>query len=497
MLVSNKNIKNVIISLLVLFVAGCSDDVRSIVGNEQPLTYSFAAVDETRAISETFTDYSGTQFGVYATNYLPSYAVAPGNTASIMDNVKVTYDGTSCSTDHVYYWPDGEIHFAAYSPYVDDPSASSLRITPPTTPYAGYTFEGNVEGRTNYMYSDEELGQLSNFAGGVVPLKFRHAVSKITFAVRLLDAQSGYVKLNVKSLSLENIRYSGNVKFTHNGNTAYNNVIAASAQNKWVASNANDVWDTKEFPVGVSYDNGYLTGYTIDVNGLNNITDESPHASSDCLYLMPQLLYQSGKSQFIQSVNIVYALTINGVTTDYTKTIPLYSSEISKWTINNHVNYTINIMPPGGTATLDVAVQPWDLVEFTNQFDNTVTIEKSGRIKWTEGTYNTLNGYDLVLLDDINTPAEMTFTISGPLGGTWQAIFVTKSGDPNAFTLSQSEGEVGKPVTLMVGARQQNTSDISNQAELLFVVRTSSNILPVDALTATGANYNIIQNINK
>ena len=78
MLVSNKNnIRNVIISLLVLLVAGCSDDVRNFAGNEQPLTFTFAAVDETRAISNTFTDYSGTQFGVYATDYTPNYASVP------------------------------------------------------------------------------------------------------------------------------------------------------------------------------------------------------------------------------------------------------------------------------------------------------------------------------------------------------------------------------------------------------------------------------------
>ena len=60
----------------ILLAAGCSDDINNMDADGQPLVYSFTAVDETRAISSNFTDYTGTQFAVYATDYTPSYASA-------------------------------------------------------------------------------------------------------------------------------------------------------------------------------------------------------------------------------------------------------------------------------------------------------------------------------------------------------------------------------------------------------------------------------------
>ena len=57
---SKKYIK--ILSLFLLIV-GCSEDTRDFT-SEYPLTYSFTAESESRAISSTFTDYTGTEFGV-------------------------------------------------------------------------------------------------------------------------------------------------------------------------------------------------------------------------------------------------------------------------------------------------------------------------------------------------------------------------------------------------------------------------------------------------
>lgn len=503
---SKKYIK--ILSLFLLIV-GCSEDTRDFT-SEYPLTYSFTAESESRAISSTFTDYTGTEFGVYATDYTPDYASAPNSNIKLMENVKVTYDGGNCSTDDTHYWTSGEVHFAAYSPYVIDPSADAVKITVPTTPYAGYSFAGAVEGRTNYMFADEELGKLTDFTAGVVPLKFRHAVSKLTFAVRLSDSQDGAVKLNLKSLQLANIRYSGNVDFTHNGKTSYAEVTAASLQNKWVASNADDVWNTKEFPIGSSFDNGYMKSLTVNTAGLNSITDEEAHDADDCLYLMPQILYLPAGSQYAQTITVEYEITIKGATTSYSRTIPLYKNEIPKWTINKHIHYTIGIQPPGGEATLDVEVQPWNLEERTNEFSDIVTIDnENDRIKWTEGSYQTLSvsadKNELIIKPDVNIKPEFRFKIGHPLGATWYATLRTQSGDPNAFKLVSVNGAtivdgvalgaVGDEVKLCIQATDPNPMS-TNIAELYFVVRCNGQILPVDILTANNKNFTIIQNIN-
>ena len=466
----------------------------------RPLSFSFGAIEETRGTRASYEDYSGSRFGVYASLYRPEYNPASNDGVGFMDNEKVTYSNYVCTTEKSYYWVKGDTHFAAYSPYLTDPATNELNITMPQTPYAGYSYSGVVDGRTDYMFSDEQIGGYEDFPNGCVPIIFHHALAKVNFSVKLSTVQDGGTTwaLDILSLKLANIRNRGEVSFTHGGETNYNDIVNGALVNKW-QSNTDELWSTKDFPSGSAYDNEFLCDMSVNNVSLH-VDNTTEHNIGETLYLMPQQLYKSGGSEFVQTLIVEYRMytTTDGVTksSDYTVTAPLRTSNITKWAVNQHVLYKL-VLEPGGSVELEAQVQPWDVVEFTNQFSNTVTVNEEGRIKWTEGTYNTLNGYDLVLLDDISTPAEMTFTISGPLGGTWQAIFVTKSGDPNAFTLSQSEGEVGKPVTLKVGARQQNTSDISNQAELLFVVRTSSNILPVDALTVSGANYNIIQNINK
>ena len=483
--------------LFVVLVVACTTDSDTPIDDGcRPIYFAIdESDDDTRAIVNNFTDFTANNFGVTAYWY-PDNDISQTPKVAI-DNQKINVDGSGCSVEgnYKYYWAQGTWHFAAYSPWVEDPSAAPVKITPPSKVFGGYTFSGTVDGKTDYMFADEEAGyygingdNLQKLDGSAVAMRFRHALTKVTFGLRLSDATNG-TNVTFNGLSLSNVRNTGSVSFVH-GNDALNN---RNDRNRWTTKDAsgapiNDRW---------SVNDAQTTGYEVAPSGTPiKITDENEHKLDKVLYLLPQELLASGTQQ---TINVSYTLQIGSNTpTTHTVSIPVRNGSIEQWSTNSHVHYTLTVNPPGGTASLDVAVQPWDLVEFTNQFSNTVVVNQSGRIKWTEGTYNTLNGYDLVLLDDISTPAEMTFTISGPLGGTWQAIFVTKSGDPNAFTLSQSEGEVGRPVTLRVGARQQNTSDISNQAELRFVVRTSSNILPVDALTDDeGANYNIIQNINK
>jgi hypothetical protein len=179
-------------------------------------------------------------------------------------------------------------------------------------------------------------------------------------------------------------------------------------------------------------------------------------------------------------------------------TVSLRTSNIAKWGINNYVKYML-LLEPGGSVELVAEVQPWELNEFTNEFDNTVRVNSDEKIVWTEGSYERIDNEKVVLHDDISIPAEFTFNIAGPLGGTWKAFFITKTGNNDAFILSQSEGPVGTPCTVTVSAQTENTSNIANTAELCFAVLQGSNILPVDALTniSGGSNYTIVQNINK
>jgi hypothetical protein len=249
------------------------------------------------------------------------------------------------------------------------------------------------------------------------------------------------------------------------------------------------------------------------IDKVMEVNDTQEHQIGETLYLMPQLLENANESG-CQSLILQYAQNItNG---DETKiisnppvTIPLCTSSIAKWGINKYVKYVL-LLETSGFMELVAEVQPWDLVETTNEFSTVVSVLESDRISWTQGSHNDNdnnpnNKSQIILWDDRSKPAEFSFKISHPLGSTWHAIFRTISGATDAFELRdldgniKTDGAVGEEVTLRVFAKRDNTTSVSNVAELMFVVRSNGHILPVDIITrlGEGKNYEIVQNINK
>ena len=202
-----------------LAITSCSSDDTFIHGGEKPMAFSVAAEQQTRAT--TYGDFTGEDFGVEATCYTGDYKTTTGITH--MPNVEVTYDKDSkeCSTTGTYYWPDGNMHFAAYAPHYEN-IESPMKITLPAKPYAGYKFEGKVSGRDNLMFANEQYGTVDAFTDGTdvkVPILFNHALSQVKFRVHLsatTDGGSTTWALKVNSMTLKNIRHTGNITFTHN-----------------------------------------------------------------------------------------------------------------------------------------------------------------------------------------------------------------------------------------------------------------------------------------
>ena len=478
----------VLVAVLLTFTA-CSNEGDALFDGERPMTFSVAAEQQTRATRAT---YTGSQFGVYATNYTGDYKSTTG--ILHMPNALINYAGGTCTPDKTYYWPDGNMHFAAYSPYTDPSTSSDMQITLPAKPYAGYAFQGKVDGRINWMFADEMLGSLDqDFTTGSVHITFRHALTQVKFQARLADATPSNVSLKINSLYIRNVRVYGKAEFTHNGKSNYSAVVPAADANKWNTEGM--MWTTQEFPLGSSHNALYLGDYDVNCDNMSGIGTNFKEFN-DCFYLMPQQLYATGESQFLQQLEVSYTIVTNGVDgLSKSVTIPLKSTDIQAWTVNQSVLYSL-VVQTGESLTLTAAVQSWKKEEFTNEFEEIVTVNADGKIVWTPGTCTVIDE-NVVLNNDISQPAEFTFTIAGPLGGTWQAIFVTQEGNPTAFTLSQTEGEVGKPCTVQVSANQVNNTSSANVAELRFVVRCAGAILPVDELTTLpdGHNYKIVQNI--
>ena len=423
-----------------------------------------------------------------------------GSTGSeLMPNVKVVRSGSSWNTmaaDHTspktYYWPmedNYNVHFAAYAPHSADPTSGDMKVTLPATRNAGYKFSGKVDGETNHMFADEQYINVSNyetFEGASVPINLHHTLTQVKFDARLSDAAEQGTTMTVTSLKVKDIRHQGEVSFTTTNGTDWNNAT-------------NNLWTPTGDPGAVDY----LREYTVANTAVSEIGATKKEIGTP-LYLMPQALEQKSGSNNYQYLEVKYKIVKDGVESDeITDIAPLrIESIIENWEINQSVTYSLVMVSADVPTTLTVNVQPWVLEESEREYEKTVSIddEVNDKIIWVPGTYSpTSVNEKIVLLDDISQGAQFTFKIASPKGGTWQAYFISKSGAPNAFTISPSEGAVGEMTTVTITAKQQNTSNTNNQAELCFVVRNAGTLIPVNILTKLpdNKNYIIIQNMNK
>ena len=503
--------------LFAVLVVACSKDSDATIDNgDRPIYFAIDESDDTRAIVNDFTDFTANNFGVVAYWY-PDNDITKSPTV-IMENQKINVNGSGCSIDggYKYYWTPGTWHFAAYSPWAENPSTAPVKITPPSEVFGGYTFSGTVDGQTDYMFADEEAGyygingdNLQSLDGSAVPMRFRHALTKVTFGLRLADATSG-TNVTFNGLSLSNVRNTGSVSFVH-GNGSGNALTNRNDRNRWQTMDASGALIRDRWSV----DNDQTADYDIvPLSTPVNLADENEHRLDKVLYLLPQELLASGTQQMI---NVSYTLQIGSNTpTTHNVSIPVRDASIEQWSTNSHVHYTLTVNPPGGTASLEVNVQPWDYVEVINQFANTVGMSdvdadndgvKDDFLRWIDGTYQSINTTEnrVLVKADISQRAQFTFRIGSPLGSTWYAMLKAKRGNPSAFSLSAVQnatvtdgvalGAVGDRVTLEVVANDENPTE-TNEAELIFIVICNGQILSADIVTENQKNYTIIQNIN-
>lgn len=455
---------SLIVVALLAMTACTSEDVSFDTG--VPMTFTCDVAEQTRA-GDGYTDYTGTSFGITVTEYKED-----GSNPTVyweMDNLKVTKAGYGnvWSTAGTYYWPKlNNLHFAAYSPY------GISGITMPTSMAAddAYTFEGDIDGKTNLMFADKQFGKVGDFVNGSVPIKFNHALTRVKFQAKPSEAGC---TLKIKSLALRNIRNNGKVTFTQDGNTK------------------NMLWEQRE---GVS-DYTALGGEVVEITKSDEYT-----SVGDILYLMPQQFSVSGDYQ--QQLVVTYTITRDGeeeAGLACPPPIPLYVIEgISEWGVNKSVCYSLE-MAPDKSVALKVTVKDWTEVTYKNEFANTVSYYDDGFITWS-GEKAIVDS--LVFLDDdYSKPATLKFKLKGPVGGTWYAMFISKRGNHDAFEISPSQGTIDKSegfFELTVRAKNAFTSE-TNMAELRFVVDNAGNILPVNDL-ARGKdfiNYIIVQDINQ
>ncbi|MBQ4038625.1 MAG: fimbrillin family protein, partial [Bacteroidaceae bacterium] len=194
-----------------LAVTSCTGD-DTLTDTKMPMTFTCNAIAQTRAEGE-YVAYDGPAFGVAAIHHGRSNRPTADVTTYI-DNAQVSKQGSVWATNPIYYWPhQGDMHFAAYSPYIADFANSNVSITLPQNG-EGYTYSGTIDGQTNLMFADEQYGSYDGFQNGTVPVVFNHALTQVRFCAKMSTASAG-TTFNIKSLQLVNVRSRGTVNFTH------------------------------------------------------------------------------------------------------------------------------------------------------------------------------------------------------------------------------------------------------------------------------------------
>ena len=386
------------------------------------------------------------------------------------------------------FWKHGAIHyFTAYFPMTG--GLTDVQNTK-TTITGHYNTEVN---QTDLLVTRTVVDTgADDFAGSPVPLDMKHALAAIRFQFQSVDG----VPMILKSFALQNTIEEGMLKGLGTSGTLTCQGTSVGLSNWAITSplSLDKLYDWQHS--GVKFSTTSVTAYQKTGTIVGNL-----YTNNDgYILIIPQEYDGNTKMIFETDKNTI----------PYEVTLPAPSKESTENKFLPGYRYTYLVKIAGKDVTLECVARPWDLVETTNEFSTVVSVLEEDRVNWTAGSHNDSdtdpnNDAQIVLWDDINNPAEFSFKISHPLGGTWHAVLRTISGATDAFELHDTDGNikmdgaVGEDVTLRVYAKRENKTTVSNVAELMFVVRSSGHILPVDMITVLGdgQNYSIVQNINK
>ena len=313
------------------------DEVRT------PIGFSTEVGKQTKAIVDNNEYLTSQPFGVFAYGLTEnaSWSTAPSTDNEVMKNVIISYtykageEGEKVwkATDgKTYYWPNYSkttLSFFAYSPYSKAAEGESngvgMNKTPSYEAPSGVNAGGiKIEA---YEHTDKTLDFMtadakdrtytqpdgsegaSTATKGTVKLQFKHQLAQLVFAVKKADDYAG-ITMTLQSITLNNI-----------GNTA---------------TFQNGQWDTPTT---------YTGAYEIDYSDVTDKTFTKTGAvTSKGMTVIPQSLRASEQSNPGQRMTIVYEISGTGVAKEtVTKTVDLYTQNLTKWEPNQKMTYNISI----------------------------------------------------------------------------------------------------------------------------------------------------------
>lgn len=170
------------LSLIVIGIASCSDDPVTQIeeqGGKAEMVFNFNYPDGTKATETAFE--KNDMVGVFVSETLKPLEIA-GN---VVNNEKLTFDGSSWSSKRPLYWDEGEFNVFAYYPYLDEIKS----ITDLDFAVKSDQRDSNESGISAYEASDFLFASAKKLtaASNPVNLQFSHIMSKLT--VKLIKGE--------------------------------------------------------------------------------------------------------------------------------------------------------------------------------------------------------------------------------------------------------------------------------------------------------------------
>ena len=229
------------------------------------------------------------------------------------------------------YWESGmggRFTFFAYAPYGTDASGNgiTLKTTPatPGAPVLSYSAPADVTVRPDLMIA---VPKIDLHPVPTVPLSMKHALTAITFSVRLPEAPGGD-EIKLKSIALTNVQYEGSVSLNVSGGVVWNFIQTKERSEVITTSDLlNDGVLTATTPVSVMKD------------------------ATSALFVLPQPMSKAAP------VGLQLVYTVNGE--EYTPD-PFSLAALAAWEPGKQVEYLLTYVPGTRSFTLDATnVTPW------------------------------------------------------------------------------------------------------------------------------------------
>lgn len=303
-----KLIKQILISIFFALLLNSCGGEDSHVGEDGQTPVGFSPqVDNAAVKAEAISTGSLKNFGVYASvNSAVAYL--------LMENEQVyKTESNSWIYDHIKYWPLNQtVDFLAYSPYGNDNV---------TVSYADKTITALIPGNPENQFDLMAVEMKNKTAtDGPVGLLFEHLLSRIDFAVRVVDNDKGFT-------------------ITLNG---FELVVSENALfNSGVYHLSNAAWQTDDY--------SFMTAGNFPLAKTPAIVSDKQWEYS--LMLLPQE-HRAGD----MTVNISYSI----LSADASLTTKEASVPLSQLVAEKGKKYTYNFQIAPTGMTLDIDVSPWN-----------------------------------------------------------------------------------------------------------------------------------------